>query len=91
MRVRPGGSWLLRRSMRGRPRLTLAADVDVYFCDPHAPWQRGSNENTNRLLRQYEPPRVCRRLQLLGDWSYDKADLSEIFTGSARACRADGA
>jgi len=62
MRVRPGGSWLLRRSMRGRPRLTLAADVDVYFCDPHAPWQRGSNENTNRLLRQYEPPRVCRQL-----------------------------
>jgi NhaP-type Na+/H+ or K+/H+ antiporter len=38
-----------------------------------------------------EPPRVCRRLQLLRDWSYDKADLSEIFTGSARACRADGA
>ncbi len=38
-----------------------------------------------------EPPRVCRRLQLLRDWSYDKANLSEIFTGSARACRADGA
>jgi IS30 family transposase len=37
------------------PRLKLEANVDVYFCDPSSPWQRGSNENTNRLLRQYFP------------------------------------
>ena len=41
--------------MANHRQFTLATDITVYFCDPKSPWQRGSNENTNRLLRQYFP------------------------------------
>ena len=44
--------------MAAHRRFTDATDVEVYFCDPQSPWQRGSNENTNRLLRQYFPKRT---------------------------------
>ena len=48
-------AWDQGKEMAFHARISVAADLPVYFCDPHSPWQRGSNENTNGLLRQYFP------------------------------------
>jgi IS30 family transposase len=64
-------TWDRGKELTDHKRFTMATDIAVYFCDPQSPWQRGSNENTNRLLRQYLP----RGIDLA---PYSQAELNKI-------------
>lgn len=64
-------TWDRGLELADHKRFTMATNIDVYFCDPKSPWQRGSNENTNRLLRQYFP----KGLDLA---PYSQAELNKV-------------
>jgi IS30 family transposase len=69
--LRASLTWDQGKEMAEHKRFSVTTGVEVYFCDPHSPWQRGSNENTNGLLRQYFP-----KGQSLADVT--QAELDEV-------------
>ena len=70
-------TWDQGKEMAGHARFSVAAGVPVYFCDPRSPWQRGSNENTNGLLRQYFPRSTDFRALTQSDLDAVAAELND--------------
>lgn len=70
-------TWDQGHEMAAHQRFTIDTGIKVYFCDPKSPWQRGSNENTNGLLRQYLPRRIDFRTLTQADFDAIALELNE--------------
>ena len=70
-------TWDQGPEMRDWKQVAVAADIDIFFCDPHAPWQWATNENTNGLLRQYFPKGTDLSIHSAGDLDWVAAELND--------------
>jgi IS30 family transposase len=75
--VRRSLTWDQGPEMRDWKKVRVAADIAIFFCDPHAPWQRGTNENTNGLLRQYFPKGSDLSVHSAADLDWVAAELND--------------
>jgi IS30 family transposase len=75
--LRSSLTWDQGPEMRDWKQVSVAADIEIFFCDPHAPWQRGTNENTNGLLRQYFPKGTDLSIHSAADLDWVATELND--------------